>query len=158
MQHNVRRKDRLMEVEDARELLVCGEYGVMATVGPDGWPYAVALSYIVEGNAVYFHCAHEGHKIENISANPKVCFTVVGETEPVYAKNFTTYYESVVVFGRVYNVEDPIRKTELLLQMADKYLPEYMEKAPEDIARSLERTAVYRIDIEQITGKAKRPG
>lgn len=157
MQHAIRRKDRVMEEAAARELLECGEYGVLATTGVDGCPYAVPLSYIAADNAVYFHCAHEGRKIENITANPQVCFTVVGETMPVYDKNFTTYYESVVVFGRVFEVTEDVRKTALLMQLAAKYLPDDLDKAPADIAKSLERTAVYGIEIEELTGKAKKP-
>ena len=157
MEHPVRRKDRIMAAEAAQELLECAEYGILATTGADGWPYAVPLSYIVVNNTVYFHCAHEGRKIENLTVNPKVCFTVVGETMPVYDKNFTTYYESVVVFGRVFEVREAERKTSLLMQLAEKYLPDYMDKAPADIAKSLERTAVYGITIEELTGKAKCP-
>lgn len=157
MQHPIRRKDRVMDEEQARALLKNCEYGVMATTGADGWPYAVPLSYIVENNVIYFHCAHDGRKIENINANPKVCFTVVGKTQPIYDKNFTTYYESVVVFGTVNKVGNPERKTALLMLLAQKYLPEHMDKAPGDIAKSLERTAVYGITIEGITGKAKKP-
>lgn len=157
MQHAIRRKDRALTEACARELLQKCEYGVMATVDAGGRPYAAPLSYIANDEAVYFHCAHEGHKIDNIVANPQVCFTVVGQTRPVYAKNFTTWYESVVVFGRVSPVTDPAEKTRILMLLAEKYLPEHMDKAPADIAKSLARTAVYRIAIEHITGKAKRP-
>lgn len=157
MQHAVRRKDRMTDEQTARELLKRCEYGIMATAGADGLPYAVPLSYVVYDDAVYFHCAHVGHKIENIDANPRVCFTVVGATRPVYAKNFTTYYESAVVFGTVSKIEDAARKTEILMRLAAKYLPEHMDKAPADIAGSLARTAVYKIAIEHITGKAKKP-
>lgn len=157
MHHAIRRKDRAMDEAQARALLANCEYGIMGTVGPDGWPYALPLSYIVEGDAIYFHCAHAGHKIENITHNPKVSFTVVGATKPVYAGNFTTYYESAVVFGTARKVEDPGEKTRLLMLVAQKYLPDHMDKALGDIAKSLERTAVYAIDIERITGKAKKP-
>lgn len=157
MQHAIRRKDRIMETVAAHKLLEAGEYGVLATTGPDGWPYAVPLSYIKADNALYFHCALTGHKIEHITANPKVCFTVVGKTQPVYDKNFTTYYESVVVFGQIFEVRAVARKTALLMQLAQKYLPGDMDKAPADIAKSLARTAVYGIKIEQLTGKAKKP-
>lgn len=157
MQYAMRRKDRALTENEARELLAKGEYGVMASVDAQGQPYATALSYIVADGAIYFHCAQTGYKTDNIKANPKVCFTVVGATQPVYDKNFTTYYESVVVFGRAAEITDSHEKTVLLMQLAQKYLPGYMDKAPESIAQSLARTAVYRISIDEITGKAKRP-
>lgn len=157
MQHAMRRKDRAMDENHARQLLENGEYGVMGTVDENGQPYAVPLSYIVEGDVIYFHCAHEGRKITNISQNPKVSFTVVGKTMPVYDNNFTTYYESVIVFGTVIKVDNPDNKTRLLMLLAQKYLPRHMDKAAADIAKSLERTAVYAIGMEQVSGKAKKP-
>lgn len=45
----------------------------------------------------------------------------------------------------------------LLTRLAQKYLPDAMDKAPADIAKSLARTAVYGIKIELLTGKAKNP-
>lgn len=153
----IRRKDRAMPEEDMRTLLEKGEYGVLSTVGPEGLPYGVPLSYIVKDGALYFHCAHEGRKVDNLRANPQVTFTVIGATRPVYDKNFTTYYECAMVSGTAEEVADPAGKREVLMALAAKYLPEHMNKAGPDIQRSLSRTAVYRIRIERMTGKAKRP-
>ena len=153
----MRRKDRAMPEEDARNLLENGEYGVLSTVGEDGLPYGVPLSYVVIEDSLYFHCAHEGRKVDAVRAHPRVAFTVVGATRPVYAKNFTTYYESVMVSGTAEEVTGPAAKYEILTALAAKYLPEHMDKADADITRSLPRTAVYRIRIETLTGKAKRP-
>ena len=157
MPHDIRRKDRIMDDKDCRQVLLKGEYGVRASADAGGQPYATPLSYIYMDNAIYFHCAHEGHKIENISVNPKVCFAVVGRTQPVYAKNFTTYYESVVVFGTVAKIGGDQEKTALLMRLAEKYLPEHMDKAPSDISQSLSRTNIYHINIDYMTGKHKCP-
>lgn len=112
-----------------------GEYGTLSTVGVDGQPYAVPLSYIV------FHCAHSGQKLDNIKNEPRVCFCAVGNTEPIYDKNFTTFYESVIVYGTASKAEKE-EKTDMLMLLAEKYLPNHMDKAPADIAKSLEHTAV----------------
>ncbi len=50
------------------------------------------------GDVIYFHCAPEGHKLENLSGNNKVSFCVVGKTQ-VLPDKFATNYESVIVFG-----------------------------------------------------------
>ena len=42
-------------------------------------PYAVPLSYVFHDQCIYFHCATEGHKLDNIRANPAVSFCVVGQ-------------------------------------------------------------------------------
>lgn len=153
----LRRKSRAMDEKEALEVLAENEYGFLASCGEDGWPYCIPVSYVFKGGEIFFHCAHEGHKIDNIKFNSKVCFSVVGNTQPVYDRNFTTYYESVVVFGTSSEVTEDDAKKEALFLIADKYLPEHMDKAEGDIERSLGITAIYKIKAEHISGKEKKP-
>lgn len=156
MYREMRRKDRTLDEADTKKLLRDCEYGVLASVGADGLPYAVPLSYVLHRTDIYFHCANEGHKIDNIAHNPHICFAVVGETEPVYDQDFTTYFESAVVFGKASLVTDREEKESALFALCEKYLPMHMEKAPGDIAGSFSRTSVYKIEIEHMSGKAKQ--
>ena len=156
MQRELRRKDRAITEEETRALLEQGEYGILATVDTDGQPYGTPLSYVVMNNAVYIHCATLGQKVDNMDANPAVCFTVVGPTEPVYETSFSTYYSSCMVFGKSRLVTDDKEKKDSLMLLAQKYLPEHMDKAEENISGSWKRTAVYAIDIDRIAGKAKK--
>lgn len=153
----LRRKDRAMPREDALALLARAEYGVLAVDEGKGWPYAVPLSFVLMDGALYVHSACEGRKIAALERNDRVCFTVVGATKPVYVTDFTTYYESVVVQGRATPVTDEREKYESLIRLAEKYLPEHMDKAERDIRRSFKRTAVVKISLDLVTGKAKRP-
>ena len=50
----VRRKDREIELQDALALLAAGEYGVLSTVGRDGRPYGVPLSYTYKNRVHLF--------------------------------------------------------------------------------------------------------
>ncbi|UQZ89162.1 MFS transporter [Deltaproteobacteria bacterium Smac51] len=152
----MRRKDRQRSREEGLAILKNCEYGILSTVDADGQPYGTPLSYIVKDNKVYFHSAMNGHKIDNIKGNPKACFTVVGGTKPVYADNFSTYFESVVIFGNVSEVSDEKEKYDILYELAERYLPDYMDKADGDIKHSLSRTAVYGVEMEVVTVKAKR--
>jgi len=93
----VRRKDREISIGDATQLLTRCSYGVLATCD-NGQPYAVPLSYVFFDNRIYFHCAEEGHKLDNIRDNPAVSFCVVGQVK-LLPNQFATEYESVVVFG-----------------------------------------------------------
>ena len=61
--------------ERVEELIKTTEYGVLSTVGEDGYPYAVPVNYAYINGNIYFHCAREGHKLDNISFNNKVSFT-----------------------------------------------------------------------------------
>jgi uncharacterized protein len=76
----MRRSDRQLGDAEARDILVCGAYGVLSTVGRDGTTYGVPLSYCVLGAAVYFHCARGGRKLDHLAREPRVSFCVVGAT------------------------------------------------------------------------------
>jgi nitroimidazol reductase NimA-like FMN-containing flavoprotein (pyridoxamine 5'-phosphate oxidase superfamily) len=154
MQRQVRRQDRAIGSEEARGLLAAGDYGVLATVGDDGQPYAVPLSYALVENSLFFHCAREGHKLENIKANPAVSFCVVGATQTL-PRQFGTEYESVVAFGRAREIFDE-EKHAALVKILEKYSPDFIASGLKYIAGKTDATRVVRIDIEHLTGKARR--
>lgn len=154
--HPMRRKDRALSPDDAKLLLEKCEYGTLATVSGEGWPYATPVSYVYRNGKIYIHCADSGHKLENIANSSKVCFCVVGKTQPIYDKDFTTYFESAIAFGHIVAVTDEQEKYDSLYALAKKYLPDHMDKADGDIRHSFKRTVVLAIIIEQLTGKAKK--
>ncbi|MDL2216880.1 pyridoxamine 5'-phosphate oxidase family protein [Desulfovibrio sp. OttesenSCG-928-M14] len=152
----MRRKDRSWPLSDALALLDAAEYGVLALDDGEGWPYAVQLSFVSLDGALYFHSAGEGRKVRALTRNPRVCFTVTGATRPVYTGDFSTYFQSAMVIGEARLVTDDEEAYRALWALAEKYLPEHMDKADKDIKRSFKRTAVYRIAPRIISGKAKR--
>lgn len=154
MHHELRRKERAVAESEARELLERGEYGVLSTCDQDGQPYGFPLSYCVIDNAIYFHCAVAGHKLENISANGKVSFCVVGKTE-VLPDKFATRYESVIVTGRATEVFDE-EKQRGLEGLVLKYSAGFQAEGLCYIKSELERTRVFKISIDAICGKARR--
>ncbi|HVO66151.1 MAG TPA: pyridoxamine 5'-phosphate oxidase family protein [Syntrophales bacterium] len=154
MHRNVRRKDRELSIDLATKLFSECEYGFLCTVDIDGQPYGIPLNYIYKDNCVYFHCALEGHKLENIKANKKVSFCVVGRTKVIPDK-FTTQYESAVAFGsasEVYGSE----KQDALFSFLEKYSPSFLEEGKKFIDKMSEKVRVIRIDIDHITGKARK--
>ena len=128
---------------------------MLATVGADGWPYAVPVNYVLAGDALYFHCATEGHKLENIAHEERVSFCAVASAR-VLPEALSTLYESAVVFGRAVVVTDPAEKRRGLELLAVRFCGEVTPEAEEAIAASDSKTAVVRIRIERITGKAHR--
>jgi len=154
MPHELRRKDRELPEAETRKLLEQGEYGVLATCGADGQPYGVPLSYCVIDDAIYFHSALEGHKLENLAANSRASFCVVGATE-VLPEKFSTRYESAIVSGSVAEVLDD-EKQRGLEGLVDKYSPQYREQGLRYIASDSHKTRVFKLTIEHICGKARR--
>jgi len=147
----IRRKDREIETDDAVSLLTNCKYGVLSTIGNDGQPYGVPLSYVYQDNTIYFHSALTGHKIENIENNPRVSFCAVGHTNVLPSK-FGTEYESVVVFGVASEVQGTERYN-ALLWLIEKYSPEFIKEGRSYIEQKDSATKVIKITIEHISGK-----
>lgn len=158
MFREVRRQNRLLEdLSRIKELLLNSEYGFLNLgVDENGYGYGIPISYAYDGenNVLYFHCAPEGKKLDILKLNDKVSFYVVGKTKPI-ANQFTTYYESVLAFGKAsLNLSDDEKRTCLRL-LVKKYSPEYEELGEKYMEKSWNRTAVFKINIEHITAKAK---
>ncbi|MFP4661591.1 MAG: pyridoxamine 5'-phosphate oxidase family protein [Halanaerobiales bacterium] len=147
----MRRKEKEASNETVEKIMTEGEYGILATVGEDNYPYTTPINYVYSDGAIYLHGALEGHKYDNIKHNNKVSFCVVGRTNLLPGK-FTSEYESVVIFGRA---EFPTgqEKTKGLKALLEKYSPDFMQEGLEYIDRALDKTAVIKITIDHITGK-----
>lgn len=151
MNRPMRRHRQALPAEECQSILARNTHGVLATVGNDGYPYAVPLSYAVAGDKIYFHSAVVGHKIDALRACDKVCFTVV-DADEVVAEKFTTYYRSVIVFGRARILTDPADLRSALEALADKYSPNAHGREKE-IEGALSRVAVIELTPDEITGK-----
>lgn len=151
----IRRKDRILGEEAALELLEKGEYGFLAMAGTNGYGYGIPLSYVKEGMCLYFHCAPEGYKLECLKACPGVSFCVVGKTK-VIPGQFTTAYESVLVFGEARLGLSEEERRHALELLVGKYAPEFAAVGGKYIEKSFHRTEIIRVDILRVTGKGKR--
>jgi hypothetical protein len=154
MERKMRRTDRAIPDSEAKAILRAGQYGVLSTVSVDGQPYGVPVSYSYVGDAIYFHCALEGHKLENLNSNNKVSFCVVGKTQ-VLPDKFATNYESVIVFGKAFEVTDD-EKQAGLVELLKKYSPGFIEKGLRYIEGDGHKARVYKIAIESMTGKSRK--
>ncbi len=66
----------------------------------------------------------------------------------------STYYESVIGFGRARLVTDPEEAREGLRLLVARHAPEMADDLPDVLPSGL---AVIAVDVETITGKANRP-
>lgn len=154
MLEKMRKENRQLPEEETMEVLLKCEYGILSTMGDD-YPYAVPMSYVVANNKIYIHGTCEsGQKTKNIHNNPKVCFTVVGNTE-ILPSQFATKYESVVVLGTA-SLCEGTDKEMALEKFLDKYSSEYKQAGMKYIKVAINKVSVYEISIDMITGKAKR--
>ena len=154
MQRKIRRIDRAISESEAIEILRKGEYGILSTVSADGQPYGVPVSYSYTEDGIYFHCAVEGHKVDNLTGSNKVSFCVVGKTEVLPAQ-FGTKYESAIVSGEAFEAT-AADKHKGLLELLKKYSPGIIEEGRRYIESAGGKTRVYKIVVESITGKSRK--
>lgn len=154
MFREMRRSKQQMSDEAVREVLERNTSGVLAVLGDDAYPYAVPLSYVYDPGeqAIYFHCAKSGHKLDAIRAHDKVSFCVV-DADDVKPAEYTTYYRSVIVFGRARVMDDPDSKLSALRLLGDRYNPGQPEALEEEIAPRLDHLEMIELRIEHMTGK-----
>lgn len=156
----LRRTDNaLSDPAEIKAFLAAGGFGVLSTTHEDQ-PYATPVNYVYleADHAIYFHGAHIGRTRANIALNPKVCFNVseMGTLIPgEKSSNFGVDYRSVTVFGTAEKVTNAEKHLAVLLALMVKYFPEHIpgEDYPIPGPDELKRTAVYRIKIEEWSGK-----
>lgn len=153
MFRDLRKSHMKMSDQEAVDLLEQGEYGVVSVLSLDGYPYGVPMSYVVRDGHIYFHGDKVGHKMECLHHSDKVCFTVIGKTA-LLPEKLDTDYESVVAFGRAYEVVGE-EKERALLDLVSKYAPGFEAEGRESLKNELEITAVIKIEIEHIVGKLR---
>lgn len=158
LHYHVRRTDReLSEPAEIDSVLRRGRFAAIAMCH-DGAPYVVTLSYGFDQTrrALYFHVARAGRKLDALSADPRVCATVVidGGYEQGACKH---HYESVVIDGRmtlVTDVEEARHGMGVLVGHLEDEPAPVRERNGLDGNEAYERVHIARLDIEHIAGKA----
>ena len=151
----MRRKDREQPGDAALAVADKCAFSVMATVSPDGSPYCIPLSLARDGEWLYFHSAHEGHKIDNLRHDNRVCISCVGE-QKVIPGEFSLEYESAVIYGAASEVTDREEKLRALACISRRYAPDNMAAFDTYVEPRLELTAVWKIHIDEISGKGRK--
>jgi len=149
----MRRKDRERGREFALEVIDRCEYGTVAFQGAE--PYCLPLSLVRVGEDLYFHCALEGKKLDLLRRDPRVCVSFVSHNQAA-EDDFTTFFRSASVVGVASEVTREAEKIAALRALCEKLTPAHIDAFDGAIARSLSRTGIWKIHMEQITGKEKR--
>ncbi len=148
----MRRKDREINDRTVIDEIIRGCQVCHLGMSVDDQPYVVPLSFGYDGDAVYFHSALLGRKLDILRQNPRVCveFERAGDlvTGP-QACNWSVQFASVVGFGTAHFVEDPADKRAALSLLMAQYTGGEFH-FPDG---ALERTTIIKIQLESLTGK-----
>lgn len=151
------RIDRKLSQEQAVAVLQKGTWGVLSSVCDDGLPYGIPLNYVTDGAyTVYFHGAKSGQKWDNLAYNSRVCLTVV-PTMATDPDELTTRYESVMAFGTAQVMDDAAEQEKALALIMKRFNPALTaDEQAAYLKRFADSTAIVKMEIEYISGKANR--
>ena len=147
------KKKKQIPNEEALELLEAEPRGVLSLQGDDGYPYGVPTNfwYCREDGCVYFHSGKTGHKVDAVSRCRKASLCVISKPIP-NPGSWAADYISVIVFGRMEVVEDPVTAMEVTRSLSYQFTDDtaFVEG---EIASYGHETLCLRLVPEHITGK-----
>jgi nitroimidazol reductase NimA-like FMN-containing flavoprotein (pyridoxamine 5'-phosphate oxidase superfamily) len=158
MKVSMLKKNReITDPSEMEQILKLGQIISVAMCHSDQ-PYVLPFNYGFLNGLIYIHSAKEGFKLEVLAKNPKVSFNVITDVQLLpadYPKDCSVAYSSVVGFGRVRMVDDPVEKLAALEAIMVQYYPKNDAwQYPEKVVAAC---TVWCIEIEHLTGKFSRP-
>ncbi len=121
-----------------------------------GEPYLVPVCFGYDGDSLFFHCAPQGRKLDMLLPGARVCFELEADVSVIEAQRacgWTMAFSSVIGWGTASIVDDPAARKAAL----DTIMAQYGGPSGTYDEKVLGRTAVVRIEIEQINAKSNRP-
>lgn len=146
-----RNEKEITDIEEIEKIIKKGKVCHLGLVD-NNEPYIVPVNFGYERNALYFHSALEGRKVELIKRNNKICFEIDTDVEIVNAEkscDCTTKYRSVIGTGRAHILnsdEDKAHGLSLIMK-------QYSDGEPGPDFEKLNSVLIIKIDIKSITGK-----
>ena len=123
-------------------------------------PYIIPLNFGYADNTIYFHCAREGKKLDLIKLNNTVCFQTQIDVRVLNADHVpdcTTYYKSVIGYGRAHIIEDAREKKQAADILMDQYLPDDEKGRKHQYGKCMKDVCMVKIEIDSMTGKQTLP-
>jgi len=142
--------------EEIAELLKKGKYITIALCR-DNEPYVVTLSYGYDAanNALYFHAAHHGMKIDFMKTNPEVCASII-EDGGYIQDECVHHYKTLIIRGSmsvVENLEEMKHGMHILLNHLEQK-PSVIQHYKLESEGLFSKMAVLKLAISEIHGKA----
>lgn len=156
----MRRKDR--EVTDQRTIRTildrCKTCRVAMGDGEELYLVPLSYGYTLEDGTLtlWFHSAREGRKLDLLRRDPRVCFEISREGEPLFSENpcNSNYrFSSLIGWGEVTFVDDPAEACRGLALLYTHQTGRQAEFTP----RQAEKICIYKIVSTTYTAKQLEP-
>lgn len=148
----MRRFKQQLNEDEVTRILNTATSGVLSVIDEDGYPYAVPLSFVYSDGKIYFHSAKTGHKIDAVKSCGKATFCII-DKDDVQPEKYTTFYRSVIAFGKVKIVEESAEAMLAINALGDKYYPDHDTELQAEIEKFKSAFSIIKFDVEHLTGK-----
>jgi len=153
MFRELRRKDKLLSMQECIQVLTDETRGVLSVLGDDDYPYGMPMNhwYNPEDGKLYFHCGKGGHRLDALKKHNKVSFCTYDKG---YKKegDWIWNVKSVIVFGKIEIIDDMDKIVEITTKLSYKFTQddEYIKK---EIELHGKRTLLLELTPDHISGK-----
>jgi nitroimidazol reductase NimA-like FMN-containing flavoprotein (pyridoxamine 5'-phosphate oxidase superfamily) len=113
-----------MSQDEALEFLASSRTGVLATIGPRGFPHLAAMRFVLVPGQIEFVTYRKAQKAANIARNPGAAFLV--ESGESYSN-----LRGVRVEGNAALRDDPERVLAIRLEQLTRYPEDGIDETPE---------------------------
>lgn len=144
------------EIKQWKEMQAIIQEAEVCYVGfaDDDQPYVLPFNFSLRDQTIYLHSDNEGHKLEVVNKNPKVCINFNIGNELFYRHkqvgcSWGMKYKSVNAFGSIQFIEDYDEKYMIMKEFMQKYAGEDFEFSEP----AIKNVKIMAIQVEKFTGK-----
>ena len=151
----MRRSDKAVTEQVAIEKILRAGKTCQLAFAAEPVPYLVTLNYGYHDEALYFHAALEGRKIELIKKNGQAAFTVALDLGLIKGENacdWSVRFQSVVGYGQISLLENLEEKQQGL----DLFMEQYSDEKFSYPDKMVQATAVIKLVISEMTVRQSR--
>ena len=148
----MRRHRQELDTAECVAILQKATSGVLGLIGDGGYPYTVPISHVYKDGKLFFHSAVSGHKVDAVRNDGRCSFCVI-DKDDVKPSEYTTYFRSVIAFGRITVIEDKEEKLHALRLLGERFGPNDDMRLQQEIDSGIDRVVILHMDIEHLTGK-----
>ena len=148
----MRRKEKEITDRATIESIILRSSVCRLALSEDSRPYIVPLCFGYKDNALYFHSARKGRKLDILKKNNKVCFEFDIDHEVVQAEDpckWSMKYRSVIGYGKASLIDDPESKRSGLNSIVQHYAGSSLTYAD----AILKGTVLVKVEIESMRGR-----
>lgn len=145
---------------DKRTIWGILDKAVVAHIGftKDDTPAMLPMIFFRKGDHVYFHGAQKNRMFGSFTDHPQVCLTATvidGFVAARAALHHSMNYRSVIIYGTVEEVADPVEKLDALKGLIERFYPNRWDKIRRPSESEFSRVSVYRLPIQEASAKIR---